>query len=40
MVRFLKFTLNINIYKEFVKFLSKLIYREILFIVEGCGPKE
>ena len=31
MVRFLKFTLNINIYGEFVGFLSKLVWRETLF---------
>ena len=30
-VRFSKFTLNINIYDEFVGFLSKLIWWEILF---------
>ena len=29
-VRFLKFTLNINIYNEFVKFLFKLVRREKL----------
>ena len=30
-VRFSKFTLNINIYDEFVGFLSKLVWRETLF---------
>ena len=30
-VRFSKFTLNINIYAGFIKFLSKLIWRETLF---------
>ena len=33
MVRFSKFTLNIKIYEEFVEFLSKLVWREILFFV-------
>ena len=33
MVRFLKFTLNINIYDEFVGFLFKLVWRETLFIL-------
>ena len=32
MVRFSKFTLNIKIYEEFVEFLSKLIWRETLFL--------
>ena len=32
MVRFSKFTLNINIYDEFVGFLSKLVWRETLFV--------
>ena len=31
MIRFSKFTLNIKIYKEFVGFLSKLIWKETLF---------
>ena len=31
MVRFSKFTLNIEIYEEFVKFFSKLVWRETLF---------
>ena len=35
MVRFLKFTLNIKIYDEFVGFLSKLVWRETLFFLEG-----
>ena len=35
MVRFLKFTLNIEIYGEFVEFLSKLIWRETLFHLLG-----
>ena len=30
-VRFSKFTLNIEIYEEFIKFLSKLVWRETLF---------
>ena len=34
-VRFLKFTLNIEIYGEFVEFLSKLIWRETLFHLLG-----
>ena len=29
-IRFSKFTLNIKIYEEFVKFLSKLVWRETL----------
>ena len=33
-VRFSKFTLNIEIYEEFVEFLSKLFWRETLFIEE------
>ena len=32
MVRFSKFTLNIEIYEKFVKFLFKLIWRETLFL--------
>ena len=35
-IRFSKFTLNINIYDEFVGFLSKLVWRETLFFVL-CG---
>ena len=31
-VRFSKFTLNIEIYEKFVKFLFKLIWRETLFL--------
>ena len=31
MARFSKFTLNIEIYEEFVEFLSKLVWRETLF---------
>jgi len=31
MVRFAKLTFNINIYDEFVGFLSKLVWREIMF---------
>ena len=37
-VRFSKFTLNIKIYDEFIRFLSKLVWREILFfykLVQG-----
>ena len=30
--RFSKFTLNIEIYKEFVEFLSKLVWKETLFL--------
>ena len=30
-VRFSKFILNIEIYEEFVEFLSKLVWRETLF---------
>ena len=30
-VRFSKFTFNIEIYEEFVEFLSKLFWRETLF---------
>ena len=30
-VRFSKFTLNIEIYEEFVEFLSKLVWIETLF---------
>ena len=33
-VRFSKFTLNIEIYEEFVEFLSKLVWRETLFFEE------
>ena len=45
MVRFSKFTLNINIYDEFVGFLSKLVWRATLFISEnakkkGCAHKK
>ena len=32
MVRFSKFTFNINIYAKFVKFLSKLVWRKTLFL--------
>ena len=32
-VGFSKFTLNINIYDEFVGFLSKLVWRETLFFI-------
>jgi len=32
-VRFSKFTLNINIYNEFVGFFSKLVWRETLFVL-------
>ena len=31
MVRFSKFTLNIEIYEEFVEFFFKLVWRETLF---------
>ena len=31
MVRFSKFTLNIEIYEEFVEFFSKLVWRKTLF---------
>ena len=34
-VRFSKFTLNIKIYKEFERFLSKLVWKENLFIYIG-----
>ena len=34
MVRFLKFTLNIKIYDEFVEFLSKPVWRETLFTLK------
>ena len=37
MVRFSKFTLNINIYDKFVGFLSKLVGRETLFFGERQG---
>ena len=33
-VRFLKFTLNIKINDEFVGFLSKLVWRETLFMLK------
>ena len=33
-VRFSKFTLNINIYDEFVGFLSKLVWRETLLFLD------
>ena len=33
MVRFSKFTLNIKIYDEFIEFLSKLVWRETLFLL-------
>ena len=33
-VRFLKFTLNIKKYDEFVGFFSKLVWREILFVLK------
>ena len=33
-VRFLKFTLNIKIYKEFVEFLSKLVWRKTVFFLK------
>ena len=36
MVKFSKFTLDIIIYKQFVGFLSKLVWRETLFFVL-CG---
>ena len=40
MVRFSKFTLNINIYDEFVGFLSKLVWRATLFISENAKKKD
>ena len=38
--RFSKFTLNIEIYKEFVEFLSKLVWRKTLFLLlsESANP--
>ena len=35
LIRFLKFTLKKEIYNKFEKFLSKLIWRETLFILWG-----
>ena len=32
-VRFSKFTLNIEIYEEFIEFLSKLVWRKTLFYI-------
>ena len=32
-VRFSKFTFNIKIYEEFVRFLSKLVWREPFFFI-------
>ena len=39
-VKFLKFTLNIEIYEEFIKFLSKLIWRKILFYCKDVNPRK
>ena len=39
MVIFSKFTLNITTYEEFVEFLFKLIWREILLLKNQTAPK-